>query len=93
MHDRPLFIVLRRQWFDAFSSGSKTDEWRLYGPRWNEDTCRIGRRVVLSLGYTQTRLYGAVIGFRVRKATIGTAKIYGEGAICAVIKIRLDSAM
>ena len=90
MHDRPLFIVLRREWFDAFGSGSKTDEWRRYGPRWNEKTCRIGRRVILSLGYTPRRLFGVVVAFRVRKATGPAAAIYGQGTPCAVIEIRLD---
>lgn len=92
MHEQPLFFVLRRQWFDAFRDGSKTAEWRKYGPRWNETNCRIGRRVVLSLGYTPTRLLGVVVAFRARKANAAAAAIYGEGTLCAVIKIRLDPA-
>ena len=92
MHDRPLFIVLRREWFEAFSNGSKCDEWRRYGPRWNEITCRPGRRVVLSLGYTPRRLYGVVVAFRIRKATGAAAAIYGRGTECAVITLRLDAA-
>ena len=93
MHDRPLFIVLRREWFEAFRIGSKTDEWRRYGPRWNENTCRIGRPVILSLGYTAMRLHGVVSAFGVHKASGPAATIYGQGTVCAVIGIRLDLAL
>ena len=62
--ERPLFIPLKGVYFDAFDDGSKNTEYRLYGPRWNERTCRIGRRVVLSRGYgKQRRRHGVVIDF------------------------------
>src|SRR5580658_9385003 len=48
---KPLWIPLRREWFIAFRDGGKGHEWRLYGPRWNEDSCFIGRPVTLALGY------------------------------------------
>ncbi len=60
-----------------------------YSARWTETTCRIGRPVVLSLGYTRTRLTGVVTGFRTRVATQAAATIYGEGTRCA-IRIRLE---
>jgi len=54
-----------RDFFIAFKEGNKDTEFRLYGPRWNEKTCMVGRRVVLSLGYgTQARLYGKIKSFR-----------------------------
>lgn len=88
--DRPLFIPLRREWFDAFARGEKRHEWRRYGPRWNEATCPIGRPVVLALGYTRSRLIGRIVSFE-RRPTEGPAiDIYGAGAICAVIGIALD---
>lgn len=60
----PLFIPLRRQWFEAFAAGHKTFEYRPYGPGWNERTCPIGRRVTLSLGYgKQRRLSGEIVSF------------------------------
>ncbi len=62
---RPLFIPLKRQWFEAFSDGSKTVEYRRYGPRWNERTCTPGRPVVLSLGYS-----GARITARIKKLVV-----------------------
>jgi hypothetical protein len=31
--------------------GTKDTEYRLYGPRWNERTCSIGRPAVISKGY------------------------------------------
>lgn len=61
----PLFIPLRSEHFIAFASGLKTEEYRIYGPRWNERTCPIGRSVVLSRGYGRVcRLNGIVVGFR-----------------------------
>src|SRR3954467_15704147 len=89
-YTNPLFIVLRKQWFREFQEGTKTEEWRRYGPRWNAQSCWIGRRVTLSLGYTTTRLTGNVISFDVRPATGGAIEIYGQGTQCAVIGIRID---
>lgn len=64
MSEKPLFIPLAAQWFDAFATGSKTREYRLIGARWNEKTCRIGRAATLSRGYgKQARLYGRVASF------------------------------
>ena len=45
---KPLFIPLNTEYFEAFADGSKGEELRLYGPRWNEETCKLGREVVLS---------------------------------------------
>lgn len=36
--EKPLFIPLNREHYCAFVDGSKGDEQRLYGPRWNEKT-------------------------------------------------------
>ena len=61
----PLFVPLKRRYFEAFERGEKTEEFRVYGPRWNERTCEIGRPVVLSLGYcVARRLRGRVVSFR-----------------------------
>ncbi|MDT8383007.1 MAG: hypothetical protein RRB22_01175 [Gammaproteobacteria bacterium] len=67
---RPLFLPLYTQYFNAYKDGSKTGELRLYGPRWNEKTCTVGREVVLSKGYgKQARMIGKVCFF---------AKVYGQ---------------
>lgn len=61
-----LFIPLKSQYFDAFAEGRKTDEFRLYGKRWNERTCHVGRAVTLSKGYgKKNRLSGIITSFRV----------------------------
>ncbi len=61
---KPLFIPLKAKFFDAFERGEKDTEYRLRGPRWNAETCRIGRRVVLSRGYgKQRRLTGVIASF------------------------------
>lgn len=61
---KPLFVPLKAEYFNDFASGLKTVEYRLYGPRWNERVCRVGRPVVLSLGYgKRQRIAGTVTSF------------------------------
>lgn len=63
--EKPLFIPLCTAPYEAFADGSKRDELRLYGPRWNERTCRVGRRVILSKGYGKSnRLSGTIRAFK-----------------------------
>lgn len=65
MSEKPLFLPLKAKYFDAFARGEKTDELRKYGPRWNEQTCKPGRAVVLSRGYGKAdRLRGVITGFK-----------------------------
>lgn len=74
MSEKPLFIPLKGQWYNDFENGSKDTEYRLYGPRWNERTCRIGRPVILSYGYgKKRRMRGVVAGFYVSEAVTQTA--------------------
>lgn len=61
---KPLFIPLKREYFEAFNNHTKHTEYRIYGPRWNERTCAVGREVVLSLGYGKRhRLLGVISAF------------------------------
>lgn len=93
--EKPLFIPLKREWFMAFKNGIKTVERRKAGPRWNERTCRVGREVVLSLGYgKQNRLAG-----RITQVVFSTAasklpsweSVYGPGqCLVACIHIELN---
>lgn len=58
-------MPLKREHFEAFERGEKTEEYRPYGPRWNEKTCRVGRAVTISLGYGKARrLRGEVVSFQ-----------------------------
>jgi hypothetical protein len=89
--EKPLFIPLKSQFFDAFESGEKSVEYRLYGARWNERTCRVGRNVVLSRGYGKARrLRGTVVGFWVMKntAVFGWRECYGDKGPAACIQIQ-----
>jgi hypothetical protein len=62
----PLFIPLKREYFEAFANGSKRHEYRIFGPRWNKQTCMTGRPVTLSCGYCkQRRLSGIIQGVQV----------------------------
>ena len=62
---KPLFIPLKTKHYEAFAGGNKTEELRLYGPRWNENTCKVGRQATLSKGYgKQSRLTGKIWRFK-----------------------------
>ncbi|SFF27671.1 hypothetical protein [Nitrosomonas sp. Nm166] len=62
--DKPLFIPLKSEYYDAFADGTKKSELRRYGPRWNENTCRVRRIVTLSKGYgNKNRRHGRIIDF------------------------------
>jgi len=62
---KPLFIPLKREYFEAFERGEKDTEYRRWSKRWSAETCALGRRVVLSLGYGKARrLRGVIIGWR-----------------------------
>jgi hypothetical protein len=93
---RPLFIPLRREWFQLFERGYKTFEYRPYGPRWNERTCAIGRPVILSLGYgKKRRLSGTIVSFEKSELVTATSawlSVYaGKGhKVAAKIGIRLE---
>lgn len=95
---RSLFIPLKTEYFEAFKSGTKDTEYRPYGPRWNERTCRVGRQVVLSKGYgIQTRLRGVVTGFvrtRTSRPTKAWVDCYGSRECdMACIQIKLTDAV
>jgi len=62
---KPLFVPLKTEYWQQFRDGSKRDELRLYGPRWNERTCEVGREVTLSKGYGKHgRMSGRVRAFK-----------------------------
>lgn len=90
---KPLFIPLRRQFYEGFRDRSKTWEYRVYGPRWNEKTCPPGRPAVLSLGYGKQHRTDAVVREFVKNPTPaalpGWTECYGErpGLIAACIRL------
>jgi len=66
--DKPLFIALKSEHYAKFEDGTKDNEIRLYGPRWNEKTCYAGRKVTLSKGYGKKyRLKGVITAFKRQK--------------------------
>ena len=91
---RPLFIPLRREYYDAFASGDKWEEFRPLGPRWNARTCPPGRRVTLSMGYgIKHRRVGTIWGFRIDNnphSMPGWSACYPDSlksAACILIKL------
>lgn len=96
MTTKPLFIPLKREFFEAFKAGEKTQEYRPLGPRWNERTCALGRSVVLSLGYGKAqRLVGVITGFTTHSKPHllpGWSDCYGDRHdTAAVIEITVPS--
>lgn len=87
---KPLFIPLKKEWFEQFKSGIKTTEYRLYGPRWHEGTIIPGRKATLSLGYNGARINATVI--KLRKITNKSIDFYPKGAILAAIDLRIITA-
>lgn len=95
MDEKPLFIPLKREFFEAFKRREKIEEFRPEGPRWNARTCRIGRPVVLSLGYGKhDRLAGRVTAYSARKEPTQTdawRKCYGDrGGLAACIRVEIN---
>lgn len=91
---KPLFVPLKREYFEAFRAGAKTEEYRPEGPRWNARTCAVGRPVVLSLGYGKAhRLTGIVTGYRASVEPTKTPAwrdCYGDrGGLAACIEIKV----
>jgi len=68
MSERPLFVPLYGEHFDNFASGKKTFEYRQHGARWNETTCRVGRPVILSRGYSGPRLKATIVSVAIVRA-------------------------
>jgi hypothetical protein len=68
MSDKPLFLPLKSEHYEAFLAGKKNTEYRLHGPRWNSKTCFPERQIVLSRGYgKQNRANGAIHKVQIRK--------------------------
>lgn len=79
MSDKPLFIPLNSEHYEAFKDGSKGDEYRLNGKRWNTKTCYVGRKVVLSKGYgKKNRLYGVITRVVIKKAIELPSKVQSD---------------
>jgi len=58
--EKPKFIAVKAEYFRAFKDGSKTVEWRKFGPGYNERTLWIGRAITISNGYSGARLHGTI---------------------------------
>lgn len=68
---KTLFIPLNTEYYEAFENGTKTEELRLYGKRWNHNTCMVGREVILSKGYGKyARMKGRIWKFKKQHGTL-----------------------
>lgn len=60
---KPLFVPLKRIYFEQIELGIKHVEYRPDGPRWNADTCTPGREIIFSLGYSGRRIKARITRF------------------------------
>lgn len=92
MNDKPLFIPLRTEWFRKFADGTKSTEYRAYGPRWNERTCRAGRAATVSHGYgKRERLQRVVSHFEKlprEQAPLAARDIYPDAPYISAIHLK-----
>lgn len=59
---KPIFIPLKREYYNAFKSGHKQIEYRRVGGQFTKANCTPGREVTLSLGYgSRNRIKGTVL--------------------------------
>jgi hypothetical protein len=85
---KSIFVPLRSKHWVDFRDHRKSTEWRAWGARWNDRTITPGRTIILSKGYTRTRLHGVVV--KVNRvswllAPDGARAIYpGIEAFCAI---------
>ena len=89
---KPLFIPLKRQYFEAFADRSKTEELRRYGPRWNHHTCQVGRPVVLSLGYGKTHRINGTISYFQKQHGTGFGNGFSRDILAVFGTLDLDIA-
>jgi hypothetical protein len=89
----PLFLALRSVHFQAFADGNKTVEWRKWGPRFNDRTLRVGRRVTLAHGYSGARLFGRIVKLEFQPALFvrddDVMSIYKPGDMLVGIHLKL----
>lgn len=86
---KPLFIPLKTEYYEAFKNGTKTEELRKLGPRWNEKTCGVGRDVILSKGYgKQNRMKGIIWKVEIKNGSMfGTTHKTGIEAVYGTLDI------
>ncbi|UDQ96844.1 hypothetical protein AAEX28_07235 [Lentisphaerota bacterium WC36G] len=85
---KPLFVPLKKQFFEAFKSGEKTAEYRKISNNFNLKTCKIGRKVTLAKGYTKERLSGIIKSVEIchkPNSLPGWVECYGENEPKAII--------
>lgn len=88
---RPLFIPLYAEHFEAFERGDKTIEYRRWGARWNDSAIKPGRVAIIARGYSGPRLDAIVIKVeRVRASSIKPRPaLFPKSTILCAISLEL----
>lgn len=91
---KPLFVPLKKKYFEMFESGEKTVEWRVQSPRWSWRNCCVGRAVVLSCGYSKKRrLAGVITGTWEISHCVQEdfVEVFGKGKTARAFRVRLTT--
>ena len=87
---RPMFIPLKREWYEAFARGEKTVEYRLPKGAFAPHHCAPGRPVVLSLGWSGNgRLNARIVAYALVDATPVTRTIWPDADTVGAITLEL----
>lgn len=88
---KPLFIPLKREWFEAFRLAGKDREYR---PASWLKRAMAGRRAILSLGYSGARMLATVVEAKhipIKNAPEGAQRIYaGRETVLTEILLELE---
>ncbi len=88
---KPLFIPLKRCYFEAFERGDKTHEYRRDVPRWSPKNVFPGRPITLSMGYGKKHRLSAEVVSRTERWMDSPAwnDCYGQSAKGVDIEVKL----
>lgn len=89
---KPLFIPLKTAYFEAFADGTKTVEYRAYGPRWNERICVPGRPATISHGYSGNRITATISQFEtliLQQAPAPAQQLFPHAHLIAAIHLTI----
>lgn len=63
---KPAFLPLNTEYYLAFKSGLKTNEYRLFGGKYTEKNFYPGREIIISKGYGKLdRICGVITEFKI----------------------------
>lgn len=95
---KPVFLPLKRKYWEQFRDGESSVEYRKLGHRWREKAFPSGRGVILSCGYSGPRLLARVRSCSVVNSSnidggdgLSVVELYGANVLVLAIKLEMMS--